>query len=411
MLLNYKILTVTHRHSNLKCIGKYALPTDKEGVSTPISEQLKAEFQLEEFYYVATCNRILFVFYAQEMMHEDFVERFFKRINPHLTTSDIEENVQALEGIDAVEHLLEVGASIDSLVIGERQILGQLREAYQQAEDRTNIGHYLRLLFQHMVVASKDVYANTRIGDKPLSIASLATRKLLAKITPQDARLLIIGAGETNLLVSKFLHVHTFKSVTVFNRTLAKAQQVAAMYKGQALPLDQLGEFKEGFDCIIVCTGAQDPILTQEMLTHLLQGEDAANKTIVDLAIPHNTAEAALTQYPQLTYIEIEGLREVAAANREFRQQELENAKLRLRDHIDSFPAIYQQRRLELAMRELPEAVRAVRMKAVNEVFSKEIEGLDDNARDVLERALQYMEKKCIGIPMRVARESLIEAV
>ena len=107
-------------------------------------------------------------------------------------------------------------------------------------------------------------------------------------------------------------------------------------------------------------------------------------------------------------YIEIEGLRQLANENRDFRKRELAMAEERLQQHVESFPTLFQQRQLEIAMREVPTAIKAVREKAINEVFKKDIDQLDDSARAVLEEVLSYMEKKCIGIPMRVARETLI---
>ncbi len=408
MLLQYKILTVTHRHTNLSRIGDFSLPSDNQEVISSLLGGLKEQYQLEELLYVATCNRVLFLFVTENSLDENFVESFFQSINPALSTTAIKESVRALEGMPAVEHFKQVGCSIDSLVIGERQILGQLREAFDQAKERGHIRDYLRLLFQRMVAASKDVYSNTRIGEKPVSIASLAVRKMLSSHLNKDSRVVVIGAGQTNTLVSKFLLKHDFKKVVVFNRSVEKAQKLAAKFGGEAYALTELINYRAGFDCLVVCTGSKEPILNNVIYTSLLNGEDAKGKVIVDLAIPHNTDPEIFRTYPDSIYIEIEGLRQLADENRSFREKELSTAEQRLQQHIEAFPLNLQQRQLEIAMREVPSAIKAVRAKAVNEVFRKDIEQMDDSSRALLDEVLSYMEKKCISIPMRVARETLI---
>ena len=408
MLLQYKIFTVTHHHTSLNRIGDFSLSADDSGAVDAALAALRTEFELPELYYLATCNRTLFLFTTEHGLDEAFVARFFRRVNPDLSLADVREHVRALEGMSAVEHFLRVGGSIDSLVVGERQILGQLRDAFDQAKRRGHVGDYLRLLFQRMVTASKDIYANTRIGEKPVSIASLAVRRLLAAKLPITARILLIGAGQTNTLVGKFLLKYHYRNVTVFNRNPERAARLAAKFGGHGYALTELPDYTGGFDCVIVCTGANVPILNNVVYTRLLNGEPAAGKVIVDLAVPHNTDPDVLATYPATTYIEIGGLRELAAENRSFRERELAEAARRLHRHIEAFPVTFQQRRLEIAMREVPSAIKAVRAKAVNEIFRKDIEGMDENARAVLDEVLSYMEKKCIGIPMRVAWETLI---
>lgn len=408
MLQHYKILTVTHQQTNLKKIGHFAIPSDNQSVITEHLRVLKQKFGLSELLYLATCNRVQFILICSEELTEDFVQAFFKAVNPELSTTDIAEEVIALEGPAVVDHFFRVGASMDSLVIGERQILGQLREAYDYALNQGFIQDDLRLLFQRMVLGAKDVYANTRIGEKPVSIASLAVKKLMQQQLPTEARILIIGAGQTNNLVSKFLLKHHYTNIAVFNRSLPRATQLASKFaSATSFLLEDIKQYRGGFDCIVVCTGAKDPVLTADVYEALLNGEPAIGKIVVDLAIPHNTTQEVLQTFDPI-YIEIEGLRQLAAENMAFRSQEIDTAQTLLQEHIIGYPTLYKQRQLERAFQEVPQAVRAVREKAINEVFRKDIEQLDDEAQAVITQMMAYMEKKCIGIPMRVAREALL---
>jgi glutamyl-tRNA reductase len=264
-------------------------------------------------------------------------------------------------------------------------------------------GDWIRLGFQQALLGAKSVYANTKIGDKPVSIVSLAIQKMLNAHLSKDARILLVGAGQTNQLVSKFLQKHHYNNVTVFNRSLDKAQKLASGFDGEGLTLDELYNYDKGFDVLIVCTGATTPIITEKLFSQLCQN-NTDRKVIIDLAIPNNvTNEVARSE--QVEYIEIEGLRNLAKVNLAFREQEVGKARVLLQSFLDEFPFVIKQRQLEIAMSAVPKEIRAVKSKAINEVFHKEVAQLDDSARALLEDMLTYMEKKCIGIPMKAARE------
>jgi glutamyl-tRNA reductase len=169
MLDRYKILTVTHKHINLKDIGKYVVQVADPLSLQQILDGIKADFDLNEFLYLTTCNRVLYFFDAHFPLSETFVANFFQKINPLLDQEDLEAlpaSVLALSGMDALEHLFSVAASVDSMVIGERQILGQLRDAFEQCKSWGLTGDHLRLAMDQAVVAAKSIYSNTRIGDK-----------------------------------------------------------------------------------------------------------------------------------------------------------------------------------------------------------------------------------------------------
>lgn len=410
MLERLKILTVTHRQTNLNQIGNYVIKADSDAELCCTLQSLRDQFHLDEILYLATCNRVMYCFVTDHPLDHFFAAHFLQKINPDLPLEqleDLDEAVQLLQAEAALSHMLEVAASIDSLVIGERQILRQLREAYEKCREWGLTGDYLRLVTEQAILAAKEVYAQTRIGEKPVSIVSLAVQKLLRTHLPKDARILLIGAGQTNQLVAKFLAKHNFTQVVVFNRSLARAQTVAELINGQSFPLEELEHYTGGFDALIVCTGATEALITPDLYEHLLQGE-TEQKVVIDLAIPNNVASNVRQQYP-MQYIAIEGLRQLAKENLAFRSKEVDRARQLLHSYLGIFPDLLRQRRLEIALRQVPEKIKAVKRKAINEVFRKEVEVLDDPTRELVERMLSYMEKKCIGIPMKVARKVVLE--
>ncbi len=409
MLANYKILTVTHKKSNLKNIGDFVIKASDEGELKGRLTAIKKQFNIDELFYLPTCNRVMYFFTSSQPLDAHFASHFFQSVNVHLpieALNHIEDHAFLYEGEEALEHFLDVAASIDSLVIGERQILRQLREAFDQCHAWGLAGEYLRLAYQQAVAAAKAVYSKTRIGDKPVSVVSLAIQRMMKSHLAKDARILLVGAGQTNQLVAKFIAKHHFSSITVFNRSFDKAAQLAEQLEGRALPLSALTDYKEGFDCMIVCTGATEPIITPE-LYHTLANGEGGRKVVIDLAIPHNVAPEVVDNN-ELHYIEIEGLRHLAKSNLAFREQEVHRAKDLLGEYLAAFPSLLRQRQIELAMRAVPTEIKQVKNRAMNEVFRKEVETLDGPTRELVERMLSYMEKKCIGIPMKAAREAVL---
>lgn len=410
MLNQFKILTVTHKKTNLSSIGDFVLKTANKDELKERLENLKEQFGMQELFYLSTCNRVLYFFYGNQDLDAHFASHFFQSVNPNLnfeTLSRIEEIAYLLEGEAALNHFFEVAASIDSLVVGERQILGQIREAYEQCRTWGLIQDQLHLVMRHTIVAAKEVYAKTRIGDKPVSVVSLAVQKMLRLNLPKTARILLVGAGQTNALVAKFLLKHHFENVVVFNRSLERAQHLAQSFTGEAYTLNHLANYQDGFDCMIVCTGATTPIITKELYRTLI-GSDKNEKVVIDLAIPNNVSKEVI-HLSKVNYIEIEGLRQLAKENLAFREQEISKAKVLLTQHLQDFPIHLKQRQIEIAMKGVPVAVKAVKAKALNEVFKNEVESLDDETRELLERMMTYMEQKCIGIPMKAAREVVID--
>ncbi|MBU0696439.1 MAG: NAD(P)-binding domain-containing protein, partial [Bacteroidetes bacterium] len=240
----------------------------------------------------------------------------------------------------------------------------------------------------------------------PISVVSLAYRKIKALKMCSHSRILIIGAGETNQNIAKYLKKHTFTNFFVFNRTLSKAQTLAKELGGEALSLDELKSFNKGFDVIITCTSATEPILTNEIYQKLLKGEES-NKLIVDLAVPYDTAPEVI-ENNKVQYIEIKSLQDIANKNLQERYQELINGESIIEKNIKEFRPILKQRRVELAMKEVPQKIKEIKDLALNAVFADEVNALDENSRAVLEKVMNYMEKKYISVPMVMAKDILV---
>lgn len=401
-----KILAFTHKQIDLKSLGKLVIC---EQTLDDRLKNIQQELDVKEVFYIGTCNRVEFVFTTNREVDREFITHFLTVLNMGLPAEYMDkfiDNVSVYEQVEAFNHLLRTSCSLESLVVGEKQILAQVRRAYEACRVSGFTADYMRMIMNRVVKTAKEVYTHTNISKNPVSVVSLAYRKLRDLTITANSRLLIIGAGETNKNLAQYLKKHKYSNFSVFNRTLAHAESLAKELNGTAYPLSALQSFDQGFDVIITCTGATQPIITEDIYRKLLNG-DTAKKVIVDLAIPNDIDAAVIRNFP-VHYIEVESLKEIARKNIQERYDELVNAEQIIDQNIKEFDLDLRQRKIEIAMSEVPQKIKAIKSKALDIVFAEEINTLDENSRLVLERVMDYMEKKYISVPMVMAKEILV---
>jgi glutamyl-tRNA reductase len=255
-------------------------------------------------------------FVKNQEIDELFVKSLLQTTFPNLSDdviSDLAEKVETYSGTDAVEHAFAVASSIDSMIVGEREIITQVRLAYEHCRDLKLTGDLIRILMKQVIQTAKKVYTETSIATKPVSVVSLAYHQLKKLNIPLDARILVVGAGMTNTTMSRFLKKHGFTNFAVFNRSLEKAKQFASEIKGEAFSLSELKYYDKGFDVIITCTGADFHIITPELYDAILQGEKS-NKIIIDLAIPQDL-DPVILENNDITYISVDFLQKISNQN------------------------------------------------------------------------------------------------
>ncbi len=403
-----KVIAFTHKQIELKELGRLVICQEDLTVKL---RQVKEQFQISEIFYLATCNRVEFVIVTDQVVDAAYTERFIDSLNIGVCDHYMGvflKGASIYEDQEALNHLLRISCSLESLIVGEKEILPQLRKAYDCCREAGLTGDFLRMVMNCVVKTAKEVYTDTNISKNPISVVSLAYRKLRDLKLCTNARVLIIGAGETNFNISKYLQKHKFSNFSVFNRTISKAKQLAADLNGEAFELEDLKNYHKGFDAIITCTSATEPIITPEIYSILLNGE-TDKKTIVDLAVPNDTAPEVLAQFP-VNFIEVHSLNEVAKKNLQERYEELVHAEVIIEQNITEFITMLKQRRIELAMRQVPEKIKEIRNMAMNTVFVDEVQGMDEQSREILEKVINYMEKKYISVPMIMAKDILINS-
>ncbi len=402
------ILAFTHKHFYLSELGKLVVENDllEEKIRTLA---LRTELGIEEIFYLSTCNRVEFIMatssnFTNSQIHV-LLEHFYAHFSP-TQLSNLGQFAKLYKGQDALRHLFQVSCSIDSMVVGEREITRQLRQAYERASELGYTGDFLRLVMKQTIKTAKEVYTETRIAEKPISVASLAVRKLIDFNFDESVPIVMIGAGETNTLVGKYLKKEGFKNFFIYNRTLEKAELLAETLGGKALPLEELDKYDDTVRVIFTCTASSTPILTQSIWSKLKK-DNVFPPVIIDLAVP-NDVEKELQLESTLEYINIDSLKIEVDNNLQFREQELEKANEIIEKGLSEFEGILKIRNLELALSSFPSQVKDIKNKALKEVFHKELQTVDSETKLLIERMLTYMEKKCISVPIVLAKQTLI---
>ncbi|HIA36343.1 MAG TPA: glutamyl-tRNA reductase [Flavobacteriales bacterium] len=406
ILKRFKIISINHKKASTEEIGLFYI--EKEQLPVRLKQIAGSGFN--ELLYLATCNRVEFLVSSEEEIHDEFLSSFIGSFNSEWDTAkivDLKEKFEVFEGMGAIQHLFNLVSSLDSMVVGEREIISQVRDAYDTCHQLGLTGDLLRLVTKHAIIVGKKIYSETGIARNPVSVVSLAYRKLKDLMVDLNTKFLIVGAGQTNTSMVRYLKKHGFSNFAVFNRSLENANKLAAEINGDAYGLDALKDFKQGFDVIISCTGSDGLIITKDIYSSLLNG-DTTKKIVIDLAAP-NDFDSEIAEDHQINLIAINNLKTIAEENINLRKDELSACKKIIQDSLKAFTATFKERQVELAMMQIPEKVKEIKDVALNQVFAKDLERLDESSKETLEKVLAYVEKKYISIPMKMAKKVLLE--
>lgn len=405
-LKEFKTISFSHQTIGVDKIGVFYIAPEEwqKRLSTA-----KVAAGFDELMFVSTCNRSEFWLVQNGNLTENKLCDFFTALYPNWSKQQLQwavDHAQQFEGIAAVDHVFRVSSSLKSLVIGEREIITQVREAFDVCHKLNITGDLLRIVMRKTIEAAKQVFTETEIANKPVSVVNLAFRLFKNYELQHDAKIVMVGAGVTNAAMFRNLRKAGYKNITVYNRTVSKAQELVEGTGCKALPLSELPNHKDGFNALISCTGSSEAVITPE-LYKTLNGNDDFTKILIDLAIP-NDFDPKVIQNNRVEYIEVDSLKEIANKNLEARKNEIDRCNLIIENSLNDFTTIYKERKVELAMRDVPVKIKEIKSFATEKVFAKELEQLDTNSKEVLEKVLAYMEKKYISMPMKMAKQILL---
>ena len=291
--------------------------------------------QVEEAAILSTCNRTE-IYCSHDNIHPDVPLNWLSEYHG-IDSHELRPLTYTYPDANAVKHLLRVACGLDSMVLGEPQVLGQLKTAYQTALDSGHIGKLLNRLFQHSFHVAKVIRSNTEIGTHPVSVASAAVRmaqQIFGELDNQTV--MLIGAGETIELVAKHLHEQNCEKLIVANRTLSRAHHIASHIDGYAITLTDIPKHLAEADIVITSTASQLPILGKGAIESAIQKRKHRPMFIVDLAVPRDV-EPEAGKLNDIYLYTVDDLKDVVQDNMNNRKQAAEQAEEIIEVQVDEF--------------------------------------------------------------------------
>jgi glutamyl-tRNA reductase len=408
ILNTVQIIAFTHRQFNFDEIGLFHLD-DKQRIG--VLKDLKTNLDIDELMYLSTCNRVEFIINHKKEITKTFVKELIKDLLAEkvpTNLSDIVDRAEIINNKAAVHHIFSVASSIDSLVVGEREIITQVRKAFEECRENKLCGDVLRVLVQSTISTAKKVYTESNIGTRPVSIVSLAFLELKKYISKKPKKILVIGAGKTVTSMLKFTSKNLQHHYTIYNRSIEKAHKLveALNIDAEVYPLTELANHNSKFDFIISCTGSKEIVLSLDKFQKI--NPDNTKSVIVDLAVP-NDCDLKISENQNVKFINVDQLKVRAEENLQLRAEEIKRCLSIIDRQIIKYYIAEKERNLERALSSVPKSIKGIRQKAFREVFAKELETLDPGAIEVVNSLVDYIEKKYISVPMKIAKDILLK--
>jgi glutamyl-tRNA reductase len=294
---------------------------------------LIARPKVKEAAILSTCNRTeVYVHTVEPQPVARWLEDFHRvpadSLSPYLYTLPREQ---------AVTHAFRVASGLDSMVLGEPQILGQMKQAVRYAESAGSLGLVLNRLFQRTFAVAKDVRTHTDIGSASISMAAAAV-KLAERIFPalSEQRLLLIGAGDMIDLTATHFAAQNPRSITIANRTLERGRELASRFRAEAITLNEMPERLHEFDIVVTCTASTLPILGKGLLERVVKARRHAPIFIVDLAVPRDV-EPEAAELGDVFLYSIDDLADIVKDNLQIRKDSVTQAEAMIATQAGSF--------------------------------------------------------------------------
>lgn len=285
---------------------------------------LKKLKHVEEVSILSTCNRTE-IYCATSKDNDQSIIQWFS--NFHGLDADLfRDHLYIHSHVETIRHAMEVACGLDSMVLGEPQIAGQMKDAYALANENGTIGQLLGKLYQRAFSVSKQVRTDTNIGSSPVSVAFAAVslaKQIFGSL--KESTVLLVGAGETIELTARHLHSQGVKNIIIANRSVERAQKLADEFHGKAIGLQHIGEHLYRSDIVISSTASPLPIIGKGTIERALKQRKHEPIFMVDLAVPRDI-EPEVSSLNDVYLYSVDDLQSVIAENMESRQQAAEQA-------------------------------------------------------------------------------------
>lgn len=400
---NITILGVSHNTAPVEIREQLAFSEDPEVAY----QGLRERGGCEEFCFLSTCNRVEVIFTSPEP--EEAVRSVNRFLFEAAGVSDekAEKYTYVYQGKEAVIHIFRVAASLDSMVVGEPQILGQLKDAYKNSADRETTGVILNRLFHKAFSVAKLVRTETSIGGSAVSISYAAVelgKKIFGDLIGK--KVLLVGAGEMAELAAEHLGNQGIDEVVVANRTLERAVKLAKRFKGKAVSLEEVSDQLEEVDIMISSTGASGFLLQKQDMKAIMRKRRNRPLFMIDIAVPRDL-DPRINDLENVFLYDVDDLNHVVEINKSERQQEASKAERIVREEMIKY--LHWLEDMELAP-----TITALRRKAgeiVSQEMNRTLDGIDLNLgkknRKSIEKMTSAIMNKILHNPIIYLKENV----
>ncbi|KRF00429.1 glutamyl-tRNA reductase [Paenibacillus sp. Soil766] len=362
--------------------------------------ELKETKSILECVIVATCNRTeIYAVVDRPQLCSHYLTHFLERWF-HVTKDQFQKHLYTYENEKAIEHLFRVTTGLDSMVIGETQILGQVRDAFLASQQLKATGSYFNTLFKQAITLAKKAHSETGISNNPVSI-SYAAVELGKRIFGSyvNKTIMIIGAGKMSELTVKHLYANGANKVIVVNRTLERAMDLAGKFSGVACTLEDMPQYLPEVDIIISSTGAPGYVLTKKDIQTYVQKRKSRPLFMMDIAVPRDL-DPGISGLPNVFLYDIDDLENIVDKHLQERKKEAAKIEIMITSEI----AAFEQWTKTLGVSPL---ISALQTKA-NQIHEETMENMLNKLTDLDEREIKVIRKLTKSIVNQVLRDPIL---
>ena len=367
-------------------------------------KKLKTTTSILECAIIATCNRTeiyVVVDRAQICGHyvRTFIEEWFQLPRERFTS-----NLYMYEDANAIKHLFRVASGLDSMIIGETQILGQVRDAFLTAQKEGATGTVFNKLFKEAITLAKRAHTETKIGELAVSV-SYAAVELGKHIFGQfeDKSVMIFGAGETSELTAKHLNANGAKQMMVANRSIDKAKELATKFNGQACTLDEAKNRLLHSDIVISSTASPQYVLTAQDVQAVMEKRRHRPLFMIDIAVPRDF-DPKITEIDNVFLYDIDDLQHIVEANLSMRKQEALKIEVLIQKAMDEFNQWYKTLGVVPVIRSLQNKAADIHEQTIQSMFNK-LPNLSDQEQKIIRKLTKSMVNQMIQDPILQIKE------
>lgn len=398
--MNIQLVGMNHKTAPVEVRERLALSEEGAG---ELARELTRGDLIDEAMVLSTCNRVEFIASGEpDALRGEFLRRFSGSANG---SGPPQGALYTLAERQAVRHVFRVASSLDSMVVGEPQILGQVREAYQRAKEAGALGGPLERLMSHAFRVARRVRNETEIGKMAVSVSHVAVelaRKIFGDLGGRAV--LLIGAGEMAEAAARHLQAAGASRLWVTNRTAAGAERLASEVAGETVPFERLLEALQSVDIVISSTGSAEFILSRRAAEGVIAARRNRPIFLVDIAVPRDI-DPAINEVENVFVYDIDDLQQVAEANMENRRREAELAERIIDAEVERTFQRVKASRAGPAIESLNERLEAIRRGELERHQAK-LRGLSAEQREVVEQLTRSIINKVAHHPIREAKRS-----